>query len=43
MTKADYEEDNYFKFSQFSFITKKYILYIGVAYFILLIFKIIIA
>jgi len=43
LTKADYEEDNYYKCSQFFFIAKKYILYIGVAYFIGLMFKIIIA
>ena len=43
LTKADYEEDNYYKCSQFFFIAKKYILYIGVVYFIGLMFKIIIA
>jgi hypothetical protein len=43
LTKADYEEDNYYKWSQFFFIAKKYILYIGVIYFIGLMFKIIIA
>ena len=34
LMKADYEEDNYFKYSQFFFIAKQYILLFGVAYFI---------
>jgi hypothetical protein len=43
LKKADYDEDNYFKCSQFFFIAKKCILYIGVAYFIGCMVKIIIA
>ena len=43
LKKSDYEEDNYFKCSQFFFMTKIFILFIGVIYFIGCMVKIIIS
>ena len=43
LKKADYDEDNYFKCSQFFFIVKQYTLLVGVAYFIVCIIIVVLA